>query len=275
MTPRDALVELVERVGARHGAAVLISEEEVRQWPADAVSAIKSHGLLTRTRPATTVVCPGCEEDCVMPVQTMPAGPRGSAPFIVCDKRSDINRVALTSERVNQWKCDAAAIARFVARRLGLRRGGRRAARSGMLEIGLAAGDTRRQMLCLRTYEDAESPPRYAETSSEHVQRVVRRADCQEEHRGWSECGHHPETPHDVKSWAEFFRPTTPLYPFDSIRVLRRPRPNGSHWLGCPPPARVRIRVRFCPRGAAGPLFHRPNRSAIVISLSPFSLREV
>ncbi len=154
MTPRDALVELVERVGARHGAAVLISEEEVRQWPADAVGAMKSNTLLARARPATTVVCPGCEEDCVMPVQTMPAGPRGSAPFIVCDKRSDINRVALTSERVNQWKCDAAAIARFVARRLGLPRGGRRADRSGMLEIGLAAGDTRRQMLCLRTHED-------------------------------------------------------------------------------------------------------------------------
>ena len=114
MTPLDALVELVERVGARHDAAVLISEEEVRQWPADAVSAMKSHRLLTRARPATTVVCPGCEEDCVMPVQTMPAGPQGSAPFILCDKRSDINRVALTSERVNQWKCDAAAIARFV-----------------------------------------------------------------------------------------------------------------------------------------------------------------
>ena len=154
MTPRDAFVDLLERVGARHGAAVLISEDEVRQWPADAVSAMKSHTLLTRARPAAAVVCPGCEEDCVMPVQTMPAGPRGSAPFIICDKRSDINRVALTSERVNQWKCDAAAIGRFVARRLGLRRSGRQADRSGMLEIGLAAGDTRRQMLCLRTHGD-------------------------------------------------------------------------------------------------------------------------
>ena len=102
MTPRDALVELVERVGARHGAAVLIGEEEVRQWPADAVSAMKSHRLLTRARPATAVVCPGCEEDCVMPVHALPAGPRGSASFIVCDKRSDINRVALASEHVAQ-----------------------------------------------------------------------------------------------------------------------------------------------------------------------------
>ncbi len=154
MTPRDALIDLLERVGARHDATVLISEEELLQWPAEAVTAMRSHRLLVRARPAAAVVCPGCEEDCVMPVQTMPAGPRGSAPFIICDRRSDINRVALPSERVNQWKCDAAEIARFVARRLGLRFGGRQANRPGMLEIGLAAGDTQRQMLCLRPHED-------------------------------------------------------------------------------------------------------------------------
>ena len=154
MTPRDALIELVERVGARHGAAVLISEEELRQWPADAVSAMQSHRLLARARPAKDVVCPGCEWDCVMPVQTMPAGSGGPLLFIVCDTRSDINRVAIAPERVAQWKCDAEAIARFVAGRLGLRRSGRRSECSGMLHIGIAAGDTRRQMLCLRTHGD-------------------------------------------------------------------------------------------------------------------------
>lgn len=152
MTPREALIELLERVGARHDAAVLISEEELLQWPAEAVTAMRSHRLLVRARSAAAVVCPGCEEDCVMPVQTTPAGPRVSAPFIVCDKRSDINRVALTSDRVNQWKCDAAAIAQFVAGRLDLGHSRRRFGRSGMLEIGLAAGDTRRQMLCLRAH---------------------------------------------------------------------------------------------------------------------------
>ena len=154
MTPRDAFIELVERVGARHGAAVLLSEDEMRQWPAEAVRAMQSHRLLARARPATTVVCPGCEWDCVMPVQTVPAGPGGLAQFIVCDKRSDINRVAITSERVTQWTCDAEAIARFVAGQLGLRPSGRRADGSGLLHLGLAAGDTRRQMLCLRTHGD-------------------------------------------------------------------------------------------------------------------------
>ena len=84
----------------------------------------------------------------------MPAGPGDPARFIVCDKRSDINRVAIALERVTQWKCDAEAIARFVAGHLGLRRSERRSDGSGMLHIGIASGDRRRQMLCLRTDGD-------------------------------------------------------------------------------------------------------------------------
>ena len=122
MTPREALLDLVARVGARDGAAVRVSETDVRQWPAEAVAALKAHRLLVRARPARTVVCPGCEADCVMPVQTIPAGPREAARFIVCDKRSDINRVALTTAHVDQWKCDGEALARFVVEQVGLRR---------------------------------------------------------------------------------------------------------------------------------------------------------
>ena len=154
MTPREALLDLVARVGARDGAAVRVSETDVRQWPAEAVSALRAHRLLVRARPARTVVCPGCEADCVMPVQTIPAGPRAAARFIVCDKRSDINRVALTTAHVDQWKCDAEALARFVVEQLGLRRSRHRVDASGTRPLGLAAGDTRHQMLGLRTRGD-------------------------------------------------------------------------------------------------------------------------
>ena len=155
MTPREALLDLVARVGARDGAAVRISETDVRQWPAEAIAALKAHRLLVRARPARTVVCPGCEADCVMPVQTIPAGPpRAAARFIVCDKRSDINRVALTTAHMDQWKCDAEALARFVVEQLGLRRSRHRVDAFGTRPLGLAAGDTRHQMLGLRTHGD-------------------------------------------------------------------------------------------------------------------------
>ena len=120
-----------------------------------AVTALKVHRLLVRARPARTVVCPGCEADCVMPAQTIPAAPpRAAARFIVCDKRSDINRVALTTAHVDQWKCDAAALTRFVVEQLGLRRSRHRIDDSGTRPLGLAAGDTRHQMLGLRTHGD-------------------------------------------------------------------------------------------------------------------------
>ena len=154
MTPREALLDLVARVGARDGAAVRISETDVRQWPAEAVCALKAHRLLVRARPARTVVCPGCEADCVMPVQTIPAGSRAAARFIVCDKRSDINRVALTTAHVDQWKCDGEALVRFVVEQLSLRRSRHRVDASGTRPLGLAAGDTRHQMLGLRTRGD-------------------------------------------------------------------------------------------------------------------------
>ncbi len=90
-----------------------------------------------------------------MPVQTIPAGPpRAAARFIVCDKRSDINRVALTTAHVDQWKCDAEALARFVVAQLGLRRSRHRVDTFGTRPLGLAGGDTRHQMLGLRTHGD-------------------------------------------------------------------------------------------------------------------------
>ena len=89
-----------------------------------------------------------------MPVQTIPAVPREAARFIVCDKRSDINRVALTTAHVDQWKCDAEVLARFVVEQLGLRRSRHRVEAFGTRPLGLAVGDTRHQMLGLRTHGD-------------------------------------------------------------------------------------------------------------------------
>lgn len=37
MTPAAALVELLERVGARHGEGVAVGNHELREWPSAAV----------------------------------------------------------------------------------------------------------------------------------------------------------------------------------------------------------------------------------------------
>jgi hypothetical protein len=151
MTPLDAIVELLARLGASNGAAILVSEEELSHWPAAAVRAMKSQKLLLKARPAASAVCPGCEQECVMPVHTVPAGPSGSASFIVCDKRDDINRVAVATERLTQWRCDTDALCGFTARSLGLRRSERLPVSADLWEIGIATGHKRSQMLCLKS----------------------------------------------------------------------------------------------------------------------------
>jgi len=147
----DALLELFGRVGACQDTAILINDEELHQWPMAAGKAIKSQKLIVKTRPASSAICPGCESNCVMPVHTLTASTGTQASFILCDKRSDINRVPVPAERLIQWQCNADLVCRFVAASLGLRSPARKADSNGRREIGIVSGDKRSQMLCLES----------------------------------------------------------------------------------------------------------------------------
>ena len=150
MTPQAALIELLGRVGASQGAAVLVNDDELSQWPSAAVAAMKSQRLIAKARPASSAICLGCERDCVMPVHTLPAKAGAPASFIVCDKRSDINRVPVPTERLLQWQCSADLVCGFVAASLGLRRSDKQTASADQWEVGIATGNKRSQMLCLQ-----------------------------------------------------------------------------------------------------------------------------
>ena len=152
MTPQAALIELLGRVGARNGTATLISTEELNQWPVAAVAAMKIQNLLLKARPAKSVVCPGCEQECSMPVHTVTRAAAPATSFVVCDKRSDINRVAVPAARLAQWRCDAQAVCGFVAASLGLVQTTVQPSDAGLLPIGMARGNKRTQMLCLRVH---------------------------------------------------------------------------------------------------------------------------
>ena len=154
MTPCAALGELLARVGARPGAAATVNTEELNQWPQAAVSALKLQGLLLKARPAQSVVCTGCEQECSMPVHTVQRANAPVASFVVCDKRSDTNRVAIAPARLALWRCDAKAVCEFVAASLGLQQTTVPPPDDGSLLIGVARGNKRTQMLCLRVVQD-------------------------------------------------------------------------------------------------------------------------
>ena len=117
--------------------AVVGSTEELNQWPAAAVAALKSQSLLLKARPAQSVVCPGCEQECSMPVHTVPRANAPATSFVVCDKRSDINRVAVSLDSLTQWRCSAQAVCGFVAESAGIHNAVKPGSDAGVWEIGI------------------------------------------------------------------------------------------------------------------------------------------
>lgn len=151
MSPEDAVAELFARVGTNSGAATLVSEKELAEWPAAAVAAIKSQKLIVKARPPAGVVCPGCERQCAMPLHIATNESSGAvSAFVVCDKRDDINRVPIPPELRTLWRCDLGRVCAFVATSLGLRSPADTTPDGSLTRIGVAKGDKRSQMLCLR-----------------------------------------------------------------------------------------------------------------------------
>jgi hypothetical protein len=138
MTPEQAFAELLGRIGANKGEAVLVSEEELGAWPDGAVRALKGAGLLSLASPASSVVCPGCEQECSMPVTDRIVGGGEPILFVVCDKREDLGRVPISSAKVRQWMATSLAFGNLIARLLGLR--GAVSSKGPRCEVGVLRG---------------------------------------------------------------------------------------------------------------------------------------
>lgn len=95
MKASSLLQRILRDVALGHGEAVYTSAE-VSEWPRDIVKTLRTAAVLRPAEPAVTVICPGCEENCPMPVEVI-AGHSGrvARAFVACDKREDIGRVPI------------------------------------------------------------------------------------------------------------------------------------------------------------------------------------
>ncbi len=122
MKPADALADLLARVAAADGAAAMFSGRELGEWPAVAVGLFKAEKLLVKGTPADAVTCPGCEEDCTMPVESAITPGGQLRAFVMCDKRDDVGREPVATDLLEQWRCSPERLADALARLLGIRR---------------------------------------------------------------------------------------------------------------------------------------------------------
>ena len=140
MTPEGVLVELLDRVGSQRGAAVIISALELSTWPPAAVESMKRQGLLTKAAYADTLICPGCEHECVMAVDVVENAGDELEAFIVCNERDDINRVPVSMSHLDQWQASGDSVASLLAGLLGLHRSGAGGTDAARWEVGIFKG---------------------------------------------------------------------------------------------------------------------------------------
>lgn len=140
MTLQDVLGELLARVGASGGEPVFVGAQELSEWPAATVAVIKAQRLLVRARPTASVVCPGCEQACVMRVHVIPAQAGGARAFVICDKRDDINRVNVPVAHLEQWQATGEAVADWLACALDVTRSNCVTRTTARWEIGMFRG---------------------------------------------------------------------------------------------------------------------------------------
>lgn len=122
MKEAAVLPALLGRLAAASGDAACFSAQELAEWPPTVLKRLKAAGLLVAATPAASVICPGCEDECTMPVELATNAEGEVRPFVACDKREDTARVPVPQALLEQWQCAPRQLADVLATLLGLRR---------------------------------------------------------------------------------------------------------------------------------------------------------
>lgn len=146
MTLDDALQDIIQLLGSADGGGI-ISWNETNRWPKGTLEIFQKAGLIKPTTSAQSVECPGCEDNCFMPVHVFPPEHgRPARAFVACDRRDDIGRVKISEEQLKQWQTTRKQFAKWLYETIGTRgileensKTGR--IRLGALQEGGRAGD--------------------------------------------------------------------------------------------------------------------------------------
>jgi len=142
----DVLQEIVEQLGS--GGDTPVAWEQVRDWPEGALELFEKARWLKPTVAASSVECPGCEDNCYMPVHVLPAHKgRPARAYVACDQREDTGRVRIPMPHLRQWQIDDGELARWVGGALKLKGKPRRQSTGRAYVLGTLQGQEQRALL--------------------------------------------------------------------------------------------------------------------------------
>ena len=150
MSPQEVMEALLGRVTSSGEGVARFCAYEMRQWPPEAIQALKAQQLLKRSRDTNMALCDGCEEACVLPVQSVRNHAGEMVSFLLCTLRSDTNRVTVKPSRLRQWRASIERLCDFVATDLSINRSNASQDDDSLYPIGLFHGEERGQLLLLQ-----------------------------------------------------------------------------------------------------------------------------
>ncbi len=118
MNHAQVLTALIDHVNASD-KPVNISWDEVAQWSEGLLKHFVAHRLMATDVNTKSLACLGCEHHCTMNVLLTEDAKRA---FIVCDHsemQSQMGRIKVPLERLQQWQVSTKQFARFIATKLG------------------------------------------------------------------------------------------------------------------------------------------------------------
>ena len=150
----DYLSLLLRQLAAVDDDKFLISHEERVEVPDDVWATMAQLKIVQQAQHAKSVICDGCEENCVRPVHIYPANVKSPArAFVVCDVREDVGRVNVDFERLNQWQVSEQQLAEMVRDLLGNTQS--MAKDNALWRLGMVNGGTHKSQVSLKFDREA------------------------------------------------------------------------------------------------------------------------
>lgn len=147
-----------------------------------------------------------------MPVETLPNSSGAPALFVVCDKRSDTNRVAISPDHLTQWQASAVSVAKFVAQRLSLRWQGTNASHGDALDVQAVE-----QLVNTSTTSDARYTPSNVKREARKLETKARYESWQKEYRRRKK-----EHPDGSDTWCAIQISKMPIGGGKSVETIRK-----------------------------------------------------
>lgn len=156
MTFNDVLLAYLAHLRAENKAFAL-SWDTVQRWPDGALDTFLQLGLLIPASAAQSIECNGCEKRCFMDVITLPNNdPALTRAFVVCDDaemQSQMGRIKVPLERLQQWQGSVKLLVKVIAGLLGLEDKITFSADQAVIKLGMLKGDKWRRWVSLNSVD--------------------------------------------------------------------------------------------------------------------------